>query len=70
MSDGSTCPNQAYASQWMVYNLVTGKRLMDNSFKNKHWGRVDSNANSNAKCNASKKCVSSCMKVPSPPEKK
>ena len=69
MSDGSTCPNQAYASQWMVYNLVTGKPLMDNSFKNKHWGRVDSNTNSNANSNASKKCVSSCMKVPSPPEK-
>ena len=66
MSDGSTCPNQAYASQWLVYNLVTGKPLMDNSFKNKHWGRVGSNANSNANSNASKKCVLSCMKVPSP----
>ena len=27
MGDGSSCPNQAYASQWSVYNLVTRKPL-------------------------------------------
>ena len=50
LGDGSACPNQAYASQWSVYNLVTGKPLMDPSFKNNHWGkniRSNSDANSN-----------------------
>ena len=67
LSDGSTCPNQAYSSQWMVYNLVTGKPLKDTSFKNKHWGITDSNADCNANCNdkisCPSKCLSSCMKV-------
>ena len=67
LSDGSTCLNQAYSSQWMVYNLVTGKPLMDTSFKNKHWGKTDSNTDSNAdsngKTNEPHKCVSSHMKV-------
>ena len=71
LSDGSTCPNQAYSSQWIVYNLVTGKPLMDTSFKNKHWNITDSNDDSNDDCNADcngktscpSKCLSSCMKV-------
>ena len=37
MGDGSSCPNQAYASQWSVYNLVTGKPLLDTAFRNYHW---------------------------------
>ena len=48
LSDGSCCPNQAYASQWSVYNLVTGKPLLDSGFRNKHW---ESNTNCNADCN-------------------
>ena len=63
LSDGSTCPNQAYSSQWMMYNLVAGKPLMDTSFKNKHWGITDSNANCNSKTTCPSKCLSSCMKV-------
>ena len=48
LGDGSACPNQAYASQWSVVNLVTGKPLMDPSFKNDHWSRnINSNADSN-----------------------
>ena len=38
LGDGSSCPNKAYASQWSVFNLVTGKPLMDPTFKNEHWG--------------------------------
>ena len=51
----------------MVYNLVTGKPLMDTSFKNKHWVITDSNADCNTDCNGKtscpSKCLSSCMKV-------
>ena len=54
LRDGSSCPNQAYASQWSVYNLITGKPLLDTAFRNQHWGNVisDSNIDSNANCNA------------------
>ena len=63
LSDGSTCPNQAYSSQWMVYNLVTGKPFMDTLFKNKYWGITDSNIDCNGKTSCPSKCLSSCMKV-------
>ena len=49
LGDGSSCPNKAYASQWSVFNLVTGKPLMDPTFKNEHWGsnsHADSHADS------------------------
>ena len=42
MDDGSSCPNQAYASQWSVYNLVTGKPLLDTTFRNYHWEIIQS----------------------------
>ena len=50
LDDGSSCPNQAYSSQWSVFNLVTGKPLMDPSFRNEHWGNshADSHADSHA----------------------
>ena len=65
MDDGSSCPNQAYASQWSVYNLVTGKPLLDTTFRNYHWGNtpIDSNSNSNANSNACT-VLSSRMKQP------
>ena len=64
LSDGSCCPNQAYASQWSVYNLVTGKPLLDSRFRNQHWASIgnDSNADSNADSNG-RRIKSSKMKV-------
>lgn len=46
--DGSTCPNQAYASKWRVLNLRTGKPLVSESFKNTHWGLTVNNDNAEA----------------------
>ena len=64
LSDGSCCPNQAYASQWSVYNLVTGKPLLDSRFRNQHWASIgnDSNADSNVDSNG-RRIKSSKMKV-------
>ena len=69
LGDGSSCPNRAYALQWMVYNLVTGKPLLDSGFRNQHWAKStnDNNTNSHADSNAeSSSCgiYSSRMKPP------
>ena len=37
LSDGAACPNQAYCSPWKPINLLTGKPLLDDKFKNLHW---------------------------------
>ena len=43
LSDGSTCPNQAYCPLWKAVNLRTGKPLLDDNFKNLHWPIPDQN---------------------------
>ena len=37
LGDGAACPNQAYCSPWKPINLLTGKPLLDDKFKNLHW---------------------------------
>ena len=64
MGDGSSCPNQAYASQWSIYNLVTGKPLLDTAFRNYHWGNTDSNSDGNITiCDSNGVLRSSRMKL-------
>ena len=40
-TDGDSCPNQAYVSQWVAYNLKTGRPLLETSFVNRHWSECD-----------------------------
>ena len=48
-----------------VYNLVTGKPLLDTTFRNYHWGNnpIDSNSDSNSDSNTCP-LLSSRMKQP------
>ena len=53
--EGRQCPNQAYASEWKVINIATGKPVLQENFINEHWDPnakktlepSDSNADSN-----------------------